>query len=140
MAEQLELVEPNPHWMRRLTSPGLFTKRYLEHGPGCQVDIHRRYRDYLAAFYKELGRDLPPGRRGTYHSFCQLFRHVRALKWVEATGKIEMSRMQKHYDEAPPRVFYELTAKGRKAKDSEWRDPITALYGYSSKKRSGTAS
>lgn len=139
MAE-VELIEPNPHWLRRMTSPGIFIKRYLEHGPACQVDIHRRYRQYLIAFYKELGRGLPPGRRGTYHSFCQLFRHIRALDWVRVTGETEPSRMQAYYLEAPPRVFYELTAKGRKAKDSEWRDPITALYGYSSRKRSGTAS
>ena len=136
MAEA-ELIEPNPHWLRRMTSPGIFIKRYLEHGPACQVDIHRRYREYLAAFYKELGRDLPSGRRGTYHSFTQLFRHIRALGWVRLTGKTESSTMQEYYFQAPPRIFYELTPEGKKAGDAKWRDPITALYGYSSRKRSG---
>jgi len=77
--------------------------------------------------------------RMRYHSFAVYFRLLKALGWVEPTGRTEPSALQDHYPEAPPRVFYRLTRAGRRASDVELSDPIVTLYGYDREKRSPRA-
>lgn len=73
-----------------------------------------------------------------YQSFHTYFGHIKRLGWVKETGRIEPSEFQQDYSNPPasPRIFYRLTAKGRRATDDEWSDPIMALYKYSRAVRS----
>lgn len=68
-----------------------------------------------------------------YQSFHTYFGHIKRLGWVEETGRTEPSEFQEYYPDPPasPRIFYRLTAKGRRATADEWADPIMALYKYS---------
>ena len=63
-----------------------------------------------------------------YHSFVTYFRMMRALGWVERTGKTEPSALQDEYPEAPPRVFYRITAQGRAAPLDQIANPLKVLY------------
>lgn len=63
-----------------------------------------------------------------YHSFLIYFRMLKALGWVERTGRTEPSALQDAYPEAPPRVFYRITAAGRRATQAEYGNPLKLLY------------
>ena len=78
------------------------------------------------------------------HSFYRYFHLLKQLDWVELTGEEEGSFMGgmpgakvEHTAEGTtlvevpqPRRFYRLTAKGRDAAQSAWRDPLQAVYQY----------
>ena len=66
-----------------------------------------------------------------YHSFTRYFHLLKQLKWVERTGEEEKSSPQEQYPPAPPRRYYRLTAKGRKATEMAWANPFITLYGDS---------
>jgi DNA-binding PadR family transcriptional regulator len=53
---------------------------------------------------------------------------LKQLAWVEFTGKEEPAAIQKYYDPAPPRRYYRLSKKGRKAADAQWSNPKLTLY------------
>lgn len=74
--------------------------------------------------------------RMRYASFTRYFSHLKRLGYVEETGKEERSLVQQNYPQAPPRRFYRLTDKGRKATMLELSDPIMTLYHYPRGKRS----
>jgi hypothetical protein len=69
-----------------------------------------------------------------YHSFSRYFHWLKQLGWVEKTGEEERSTIQGYLEEseitfeAPPRVYYRLTDKGKKAPDWEWSRPQLVLY------------
>ncbi len=63
-----------------------------------------------------------------YHSFLVYFGVLKRLGWVEATGQTEPSGIQDNYPDAPNRVYYRLTAKGREAGEDLWSNPLFALY------------
>jgi len=63
-----------------------------------------------------------------YHSFQRYFHWLKQLGWVERTGKEEMSSIQEHCEEAPPRRYYRLSRKGKEAPDYEWSNPQLTLY------------
>jgi hypothetical protein len=63
-----------------------------------------------------------------YHSFLMYFGVLKRLGWVEATGEIETSGIQENYSNAPSRVFYRLTLKGKKASKKLWSNPLFTLY------------
>lgn len=71
-----------------------------------------------------------------YSSFCRYFGHLVRLGWVEKTGYTERSTVQEAYPPAPPRVYYKISKKGRKASAKEIADPIQTLYHYSRAQRS----
>jgi hypothetical protein len=71
-----------------------------------------------------------------YNSFCRYFGHLIRLGWVKKTGYTEPSALQDDYPKAPPRVFYKITLKGRKASAKEIADHIQTLYHYSRAQRS----
>jgi len=71
-----------------------------------------------------------------YSSFTRYFGHLVRLGWVKKSGFTEPSTFQDSYPQAPPRVFYRITEKGRKASTKEIADPIMTLYHYSRKQRS----
>ena len=84
------------------------------------------------------------------HSFYRYFHLLKQLDWVELTGEEEGSVMGgmpgakvEHTAEGTtlvevpqPRRFYRLTAKGREAAQSAWRDPLQAVYQYPRETRS----
>jgi hypothetical protein len=63
-----------------------------------------------------------------YHSFIMYFRVLKRLGWVEETGQTETSTLQDNFPEAPSRVYYRLTQKGREANDEFWSNPLFTLY------------
>lgn len=83
--------------------------------------------------------------RARYHSFLVYFGLLKRLGWVEPTGETEPSEAQETMAAKPgeparevgrPRVYYRLTATGRRAAMNLWTDPIMALYKYDREKRS----
>ena len=64
-----------------------------------------------------------------FHSFVVYFSNLQRLGWVEPTGFEEPSAFQDHYPPGPPRKYFRLTDKGRKAPDCEWSNPLLTLYG-----------
>jgi DNA-binding PadR family transcriptional regulator len=121
----------------------------------------REYAEDMVARALEQGIELSldealrriPQRRTSIrtHSFYAYFHKLKMLGWVEATGEQQPSEMEgrvgstmedigkgKALVEVPqPRRFYRLTAKGRKAPEEEWSDPVVALYGYTAEERRG---
>ena len=74
-----------------------------------------------------------------YHSFLMYFGVLKRLAWVEKTGESEVSTLQDNFPEAPSRVYYRLTQKGREASDEFWSNPLFTLYpenGTNHKKKS----
>jgi hypothetical protein len=71
--------------------------------------------------------------RCRYHSFVIYFSNLQRLQWVESTGQEQGSALQVHYPPGPPRLYYRLTQKGRKASDDAWKNPNRALYGNAKK-------
>jgi hypothetical protein len=63
-----------------------------------------------------------------YHSFQRYFHWLKQLSWVERTGEEEPASMQEYCAEAPPRIYYRLSAKGIAAPDHEWSRPQLVLY------------
>ena len=63
-----------------------------------------------------------------YHSFVVYFSNLVRLRWVEFTGREESSAFQDHYASGPPRRYFRLTKAGRDATDSDWANPLRALY------------
>ena len=64
-----------------------------------------------------------------YHSFVVYFSNIVRLGWVELTGKETPSSFQDHYPPGPPRKYFRLTKAGREAGDTDWANPLRALYG-----------
>jgi hypothetical protein len=64
-----------------------------------------------------------------YHSFVTYFSNLIRLGWVEPTGEEEPSAFQTNFLQGQPRRYYRLTAKGIKASEFEWADPLRTLYG-----------
>lgn len=84
--------------------------------------IDELYRRYLARMpYKASGC--------RYHSFVTYFSTLQKLRWVEPSGVEEPSAFQDKYPAAQPRRYFHLTAAGRRASDSAWANPQSALYG-----------
>lgn len=71
-----------------------------------------------------------------YSSFTRYFGHLIRLGWVKKTGFTEPSAIQDSYPEAPSRVYYRITSKGRKASRAQIADPVMTLYHYSREQRS----
>ncbi len=63
-----------------------------------------------------------------YHSFVVYFSNIVRLGWVELTGKETRSSFQDHYPMGQPQKYFRLTNPGRKATDSDWANPLRALY------------
>jgi DNA-binding PadR family transcriptional regulator len=53
---------------------------------------------------------------------------LKRLEWVEITGETEISSIQDNYREAPSRIYYRLTRKGREAGEEFWSNPLFTLY------------
>jgi len=84
------------------------------------------------------------------HSFYRYFHLLKQLGWVEPTGEEEGSfmggmpgaRVERTPEgttlvEVPqPRRYYRLTARGKKAPDIAWSDPLQAVYAYPRETRS----
>ena len=131
-----------------------------------QVDIHRFYKEALFRAYAEdmvaveeeerIRKKLPPLTieeaeertryyveriphrltRMRYPSFARYFSHLKRLGYVEETGKEELSLVQESYPPAPPRRYYRLTEKRKRATMEELSDPIMTLYNYPRERRS----
>jgi hypothetical protein len=85
------------------------------------ANIQQLYERYLARLpYKASGC--------RYHSFVTYFSNLQRLGWVEPSGKEEPSAFQGNYPPAPPRRYFRLTAAGRRASDTAWANPHSALY------------
>jgi hypothetical protein len=66
-----------------------------------------------------------------YQSFHRYFHWLKQLEWVEPTGREEKSAVQEvmpDFPQAPPKIYYRLTKKGREAPDWEWSNPQLTLY------------
>ena len=93
-----------------------------EHRSIDPANIERLAEKYLARMpYKAHGC--------RFHSFVVYFSTLQRLRWVEATGKEEVSAFQEHYPPGPPRRYFRLTKAGREAGDAAWSNPHLALYG-----------
>jgi hypothetical protein len=66
-----------------------------------------------------------------YHSFVVYFSNLRRLGWVEFSGIEEPSAFQDHYRSGQPRRYYRLTPAGWTASETDWGNPLSALYGGS---------
>ena len=64
-----------------------------------------------------------------FHSFVVYFSTLQRLRWVEATGKEELSAFQDRYPSGPSRKYFRLTKAGKEAGDAAWLNPHRALYG-----------
>lgn len=131
-------VEPK-RGRKTLVNLGLFIKDYLiEHGEACQQDIHESYRDALREMYERAGRRFTKMDGRKYHSFTRFFSFLKQLGFVEVSGKEEPSIFQERFKEfyleremperIPPRTYYKLTDKGKKASDVDWSNPLRTLY------------
>ncbi len=93
-----------------------------EHRSIDPANIERLAEKYLARMpYKAHGC--------RFHSFVVYFSTLQRLRWVEATGKEEVSAFQEHYPPGPPRRYFRLTKAGQEASDTDWSNPQLALYG-----------
>jgi hypothetical protein len=62
-------------------------------------------------------------------SFFRYFHYLKQLGFVEPTGKVEESYIQRiTYPAAPPCRYYRLSAKGKDAPMHEWYRPQLTLY------------
>ena len=76
--------------------------------------------------------------RMRYSSFLHYFNKLKLLGWVELTGEIEDSEAQDRMglkpDEEPgrqvgqPRIFYRITAAGKRATSAMLSNPLRLLY------------
>ena len=64
-----------------------------------------------------------------FHSFIVYFSTLQRLRWVEATGKEELSAFQDRYPSGPSRKYFRLTKAGKEAGNAAWLNPHRALYG-----------
>ena len=79
-------------------------------------------------YQRELKRTSRKFTHMRYHSFLIYFGVLKRLGWVEATGQTEASGIQDNYPDAPNRVYYRLTPKGKKATEDVWSNPLFTLY------------
>ena len=63
-----------------------------------------------------------------YHSFVVYFSNLQRLNWVELTGKETLSSFQEHYPPGQPQKYFRLTKVGKEAGDTDWANPLRALY------------
>ena len=63
-----------------------------------------------------------------YHSFVVYFSNLQRLGWVEFTGKEALSSFQEHYPPGQPQKYFRLTKVGKEAGDTDWANPLRALY------------
>ena len=75
-----------------------------------------------------LSRMRYKGQGCRYHSFVVYFSNLQRLGWVELTGKETLSSFQEHYPPGQPQKYFRLTKAGRDATDSDWANPLRALY------------
>jgi len=83
------------------------------------------YEEQLSYFLSRIPRKFTRMRASSFYKY---FSHLQRLKWVEKSGKVEVSTFQEKYLPAAPRVFYRLTKAGREATDAEWSNPVITLY------------
>ncbi|MDP3062704.1 MAG: hypothetical protein Q8O40_05785 [Chloroflexota bacterium] len=67
-------------------------------------------------------------RYARYSSFVKYFGQLQRLGWVAATGREEPSAFQTNYPPGPPRRWYRLTSRGRRAGLVAWTNPKAAEY------------
>ncbi|MBA7689835.1 hypothetical protein ES703_98346 [subsurface metagenome] len=79
-------------------------------------------------YRRELERVSIKFTRMRYHPSLVYFGLLKRLHWVEKTGEVQPSAVQKNYSGAPGRVYYRLTKKGMEAGDELWSNPLFALY------------
>jgi hypothetical protein len=79
-------------------------------------------------YQRELKRVSRKFTHMRYHSFLMYFGVLKRLGWVEATGETEPSGIQDNYPDAPNRVYYLLTQKGKEAGSEVWSNPLFTLY------------
>jgi len=128
MEKELKPVERRRGRRRYPINLGLFIKEYLlKHGRGTQADIHHAYKEALRETFERAGVRFTIFERSRYHSFVRQFHFLKQLGWVEKVN-VEPSVLQEYYPKAPPRVYYKLTDKGRRATDPEWSSPLRTLY------------
>jgi len=112
-----------------LVSRGRFVRDYLErHGEATQVELCNEYKRYCQEKWAGWGIKVPRYLKTTYHSFAMFFNTLRALGWVEPSGREEPSQLQERSPEAPSKVYYRLTQKGLEASIWAWSDPFKVLY------------
>ncbi|APV43661.1 hypothetical protein Dform_00301 [Dehalogenimonas formicexedens] len=90
------------------------------------VDITEEYAKEI--YQKQLRKVSRKFTHMRYHSFLMYFGVLKRLGWVEATELSETSSFQENYPDAPPRLYYRLTTKGRDAGDLMWTNPLFTLY------------
>jgi hypothetical protein len=67
--------------------------------------------------------------RARFHSFHNYIYYLKALGFIEPTGREEESYIQSlTYPDAPPRRYYRLTEKGKAVPEHEWYRPQLTLY------------
>ena len=78
-------------------------------------------------YRRELERVSIKFTRMRYHPSLVYFGLLKRLNWVEKTGEVQPSAVQKTI-QALPAVYYRLTKKGMEAVDELWSNPLFALY------------
>jgi hypothetical protein len=85
--------------------------------------------DNIESLAQRLLAHMPYKAQGCrYHSFVVYFSNLQRLGWVELTGEETPSSFQDHYSTGQPRKYFRLTKTGRDATDSNWANPLRALY------------
>ena len=90
------------------------------------VDVTEEQADRI--YRRELEHVSIKFTRMRYHPSLVYFGLLKRLHWVEKTGEVQASAVQKNYSAAPCRVYYRLTKKGMEAGDELWSNPLFALY------------
>ena len=91
-----------------------------------KIDVTEEEADKI--YQRELKKVSRKFSHMRYHSFLMYFGVLKRLGWVEETGESEASTLQDNFPEAPSRIYYRLTRKGREASDEFWSNPLFTLY------------
>lgn len=104
---------------------GRVSERRAKEGkpPLADEDLDRLLQFYLSRIPYKL-------TKMRYHSFVVYFGTLKRLGWVVKTRHTETSSVQGSYPAAPARVYYRISASGRRAGSVAVSDPVTALYKY----------
>jgi hypothetical protein len=157
-APQADIIREYKEALRRELAGDMVAKEVERRVEAGQTPMTDEEEDILLDYFIER---LPlRSTKMRYHSFLVYFGMLKRLGWVEPTGEEEFSEAQETMSAGPkkapargpapapsprratpreagqPRIYYRITAAGRRASEDLIADPIQALYNYPKEKRS----
>ena len=102
------------------------TERIISDMVVNEIDVTEEKADEI--YQRELKKVSRKFTHMRYHSFLMYFGVLKRLRWVETTGETEASGIQGNYTNAPGRIYFRLTQKGKEATEELWSNPLFTLY------------